>query len=338
MSGATAGRRYRFLGLHLYISGTVALLDALAPRFRYFSADEPQSPDLEFEFITLDPGVSHALTHPAGQGRRLAPPRDDGFEVAYYADDDVLYINYRDKVRALCDARRSHVRVSIAAPEAENLWAATRPVFVLSLFELLKRRGLFNVHASGAAIGDRVILLPGHSGAGKTTLAAALCRAGFAFMADDYVFLTRGPRGIRVRAFPEELEILNETGSLIPEISRFLQTAPPSAVWKRQVRAEECWQTTLRWEGSAAVLVFPTIAHALTSRIAPMEPGDALSHLVSNIQFTQPDLAQEHLDVFGALVRACACYRLETGRDLASVSAVLRGLLQSDERVVDVRR
>ena len=338
MRGGTGVRRYRFLGLHLAVSGTAALVEALHTRLRHFPVDDAQAADLDFEFITLDSRALDNVTRPAGDARPVAPPRDDGFQVEYFGEDDLLYINYRDKVRALCDARRSTVRVSVVDPEAKNLWTATRPVFVLSLFELLKRRGYFNVHASGVAIGDRVLLLPGHSGAGKTTLAAALCRAGFAFMADDYVFLTRRSRGLRVMAFPEELEVLDGTRILIPELEPCLHTADPSGWPKRQVRADECSQTGLTWEGSAAVLVFPTVAHKQTSRISPMDASDALSHLVANIQFTRPELAQEHIDIFGALVRSCACYRLETGRDLASLAVALRGLVDSSECVMDVPR
>ena len=44
------------------------------------------------------------------------------------------------------------------------------------------------------------------------------------------------------------------------------------------------------------------------------------------------------VDLFGALVRSCSCYRLETGRDLASLAAVLRGLLQSDTCAMDLPR
>jgi len=239
VSSEPAVRRYHFLGLHLAVSGSPAALDALQSRLRYFPSAETQNADLHFEFITLDRGAPHPVTRPVGDARAIGPARIDGFKVEYFRADDCLYIDYRNEVRALCDARRSRVRVSVAAPEARNIWTATRPVFVLSLFELLKRHGYFNVHAAGLSLGNRVLLLAGHSGAGKSTLAAALCRAGFAFMADDYVFLTRRPDGLRVMAFPEELEMREETGVLIPELKPLLDSTNPSGWWKHQVRAED---------------------------------------------------------------------------------------------------
>jgi hypothetical protein len=329
-------RRYQFLGMHLAVTGTRAVLEALHSRLRYFPSAEQALPDLSFDFISLDPGSGHAVTAPAGRGRPIGPSLADGFVVEYYDEGDCLYMNYRDKVRALCDAPHSRVRVSIAYPEAPNLWTATRPIFVIALFELLKRRGYFNVHAAGLSIGGRVLLVAGHSGSGKSTLAAALCRAGFAFMADDYMFLSRRPEGLRALAFPEELEIRESAAGLIPELNPLLQTESPHGWWKHQVRAEDYWPTTLVWEGTAAALVFPGVANTPTSRIESMSAAEALTELVSNIQYTRGELAQEHLDVLGTLVRSCASYRLHTGRDLDALAAVLRDLLASSECVVDV--
>lgn len=47
------------------------------------------------------------------------------------------------------------------------------------------RRGLLPLHASCVRLGQSAVLLCGESGAGKSTLAAALARAGHAFLCDD---------------------------------------------------------------------------------------------------------------------------------------------------------
>jgi hypothetical protein len=328
VTGEHAVRHYAFLGLRLAVSGTDAALDAVHSRLRYFPAADGRAPDLSFEFIDVERGMPHEVVRPSGDARPVGPPRTDGFCVEYFKADDCLYISYRDAVRALCDATAARVRISVAGPEARNLWMATRPVFVLSLFELLKRRGYFNVHAAAVAIGDRVVLLAGHSGAGKSTLAAALCRAGCAFMSDDYVFLARRPEGLRVLAFPEELEMREDAAALMPELAGVFQSHAPSGWWKRQVRVEDQWPTRLSWEGTAAIVVFPAVAEAAASTIDAMSASEAMSQLVSNIQYTRPELAQEHMDLFGTLVRTCACYRLRTGRDLSAAAAMLRALVE----------
>jgi hypothetical protein len=258
----------------------------------------------------------------------MRPPTEDGFELEYYASSDQLYVGYRDEARAVCDARRAHVHVSIGPPEADHVWTATHPMFVLPLFELLKRRGCFNVHAAGLAVDGKVLLIVGHSGAGKSTLALLLCRAGFEFMSDDYVFLTGTPRGLRVLAFPEELDLRQDAPQLFPELEpAFAGTTRP--VWmKRQIKVEDYSRAQPVWEGTPAVLVFPTVTQSATSRLDPMDDQEAVTHLVSNVQYTQPESAQAHVDALGALVRASACYRLSTGRDFDALPNTLRTLLE----------
>lgn len=57
---------------------------------------------------------------------------------------------------------------------------------------LKESRDLAAFHAAGLARGDRCLLLPGASGRGKSTLAAALAMTGFALMSDDTMILSDG--------------------------------------------------------------------------------------------------------------------------------------------------
>ena len=258
--------------------------------------------------------------------------------VEYYDEGDSLYMNYRDKVRALCDAPHSRVRVDIAHPEAPNLWTATRPIFVIALFELLKRRGYFNVHAAGLSIGGRVLLVAGHSGSGKSTLAAALCRAGFAFMADDYMFLSRRPEGLRALAFPEELEIRESAAGLIPELNPLLQTASPHGWWKHQVRAEDYWADDARVGGHCrGAACFPASRTPRRAGSDVHERGRGVEPSSSRTFSTRAANWLRNIWMCsGRSFESCASYRLHTGRDLDALAAVLRELLASSECVVDV--
>jgi hypothetical protein len=60
---------------------------------------------------------------------------------------------------------------------------------------LLQQRGSLVLHASGVAVGSRAMLFCGASGAGKSTMAALLCRAGFPLLNDDTCRLTRDQQG-----------------------------------------------------------------------------------------------------------------------------------------------
>lgn len=58
---------------------------------------------------------------------------------------------------------------------------------------LLTPRDRLPLHASAVVKGQKVLLLSGPSGAGKTTLALAAARAGYQVLADDAVYVQRNP-------------------------------------------------------------------------------------------------------------------------------------------------
>jgi hypothetical protein len=74
------------------------------------------------------------------------------------------------------------LRGSLVVPGLDALFRATALL-------ILARRGVFLVHASAIAMGDRAILLLGDSGAGKTTTARRLGREGLERLSDDLVAL-----------------------------------------------------------------------------------------------------------------------------------------------------
>lgn len=329
MNGRSRGRGYLFHGVPLTISGADAVLDVLSARLRHFPPAAPDAAGVRFEFVVGTRGTAHVVTRPSGQARPLVKTSDQGFHLEYFESGDLLYGAYRDEVRMLCDVPRATVRVSLATADSRAIWTAAHPAFVLALFELLKRQGLFNVHASAVAESGRAILLAGHSGAGKSTLALALCRAGFAFMSDDYVFLTRRPEGLRILGFPEDVDVFDETVGLFPGLETALEPRDTVTGWKRRIPVDGGVRLQPAWEASPAVLVFPTVSKTSTSRLDPIDTRDALAHLVSNVQFTDPRLAQSHVDVLAALIRECDCYQLSTGRDFDALPGLLRSLLSA---------
>jgi hypothetical protein len=60
---------------------------------------------------------------------------------------------------------------------------------------LLQQRGRIVLHASAVRVGNSAVLFCGASGTGKSTLAASLDRAGYAFVSDDVCALTLAPGG-----------------------------------------------------------------------------------------------------------------------------------------------
>lgn len=298
---------YSFHGLHLRVSAPDEVLRAFHARFSSLPSDGSVPPDLLFEV------GSGGLERPEGARTVYEPPRG---EVVYHDGRDVLYLR-QGRLRALCEPAAGRVRYSAPSAAGEDLWVLSHPLLSVPMMELLKRRGLFGVHAAGADLGGRALVLAGTSGSGKSTLSVALARAGFGFLGDDTLFL----RGHRVLAFPDEIDLTEESVSFFPD----LRLAPPPAGWrKRQLPADAA---RIVWESEPAVLVFPRVSGRPRSELLPIGSGEALLELAPNVLLTEPASSQAHLDALAGLARASRCYRLETGTDLDEAVGLLRGLM-----------
>ncbi len=270
--------------------------------------------DLTFEMMA---SVSHPFDRPAGARPVYDPPLG---EVVYDDASDRLYIGHGPRLAVLCEPGQGRTRASMAGGTngiEGDLWTLSHPLFTLPLVEMLKRRGLYGLHAGGVCRDGRALLLPGTSGSGKTTLTLSLARAGLGFLGDDTLFLRRrGPKGIEVLAFPDEFDLTDETVSFFPELRSLLGTERPDGWRKRQVRPERAWGASVVWQATPALLVFPRVAGVPESRLEPMDRGEALLELAPNVLLTEPRSAQAHLDALAALVEQSDCWRLATGTDL----------------------
>ncbi|MBK9613342.1 hypothetical protein [Candidatus Amarobacter glycogenicus] len=64
-----------------------------------------------------------------------------------------------------------------------------------TLYQALRPRGFFLLHAAALAWQGQGVLITGPSGAGKTTTMLQCVRAGFRFVSDDATLLTRAAQG-----------------------------------------------------------------------------------------------------------------------------------------------
>jgi hypothetical protein len=115
-------------------------------------------------------------------------PRVDGVTVL---EDGALVLNV-DGVAdyMVVDGREVVIRPAPGGIEGDvRLW-----LFGSIFAALLHSRGILPLHASGIETGAGAVLLAGHSGIGKSTLAAAFGRRGFRIVTDDVsgVRLARG--------------------------------------------------------------------------------------------------------------------------------------------------
>jgi hypothetical protein len=300
------------------------LLDAVHARLELFAIDDSAAADLALSFEPIETWPTERM--PVPSGRRVYD--FEGGDVSYDDDRDLLTITVGERVCALCEPAAGRARVLVKSPEPSDLYLLSHPVLSLVLMELLKRRGLYPLHAAGLALDGHGVLLAGTSGAGKSTLSVALARRGFSFLSDDTVFLEQDAASAwRVRAFPDQIDLCADSVDLFPELGQAAEL--PTGWRKRQIRAETVYGTPIAWDVQPRTLIFPRVSGAERSVLRPLSAEEALCELAPNVLLTAAADAQRHLDALAGIVSQCACYRLETGRDLDNAVAVVRGAVAS---------
>jgi len=320
-------QNYGFHGLNLSVSSSPAIATCLDSRFQMLPSNGERSETIYFDFESVSSTKGHLFGKPPGRAKTFY--QLEGGDASYFESEDQLYLSYGDRVRVLCNPGSGSACFSVLEPEIDNLWLASHLLFTICLIEILKRRGLYSLHAGGFSANGKCLLIPGTSGAGKSTLTVASLRANFDYMSDDMVFLMGRPEGFQVLAFPEELDVSDQTAGFFPELS-FLLRSPKRPGWrKRQIHPIQVYGAKVAPVARPAAVVIPRIAQAETSVVTRMDPDEALLEMVPNVLLTEANSCRAHLDALSELVESTPCYRLETGRDFDQLSVRFRELLES---------
>jgi hypothetical protein len=318
---------YGFHGMNLEVSSSAAIATCLDARFQMLPSNGECGETLFFDFESAANAKVHRVRRPFGHAKPFY--QLEGGEASYFEAKDLLYLCYEDRVRVLCNPDSGIAYFSVLEPEIENLWLASHLLFTICLVEILKRRGLYSLHAGGCSANGKCLLIPGTSGAGKSTLTVASLRANFDYMSDDMVFLIDRPEGFRVLAFPEEVDVSDQTAGFFPELSFLLRSSKRSGWRKRQMHPMQVYGAKVAPEARPAAVVIPRIAETESSAITRMDADEALLELVPNVLLTEARSCRAHLDALSELVKSTPCYRLETGRDFDRLPDRFRELLES---------
>lgn len=91
---------------------------------------------------------------------------------------------------------------------------------------------LLAIHAAALGRDDGCLLVPAHGGRGKTTLAAALCKAGWRYLSDDVTLVTVDGRAVPV---PTPLAIKSGSGRLLQRLYPELADQPRGRLPNRRI-------------------------------------------------------------------------------------------------------
>lgn len=208
-----AGHVYRISGLK--VVSDLALPGALA------AADDATAPDVTVRLAE----APEALTDPEETGPT-------------WEMNAAGFLLRTPAARFLVQEGRSIAVAPLPGREA----AAAGPFVLGAAFGiLLHQRGVQALHGAAVARDGAAFAICGASGLGKSTLAAALCEAGFEFVADDLCLIGRDaegrptavPDGRRLKLWRESIAQLGLEGregeAVVAEIAKYFVDPPAAA-------------------------------------------------------------------------------------------------------------
>lgn len=250
--GWAAGFSFRAYGLTIGVrTNNAAILDRLIPHLPYgWAPSDSSKVDILFSML-----VGHKSEHatPAAPVRRVGPAgKRRRFNLLY---DGILLASRTLDLDELLERFEASVRLRVA----ENA------------------KGRVFVHAGVVGWRGRAIVIPGRSFSGKTSLVAALVRAGATYLSDEYAVLDR-----RGRVFPylKPLSLrlgVDETQTHVPveELGGTAGTVPLPVghVVATHYIEGATWKPRVLTEGEAVLAMF---AHTVPARRDPQTVLDVL--------------------------------------------------------------
>jgi hypothetical protein len=190
---------------------------------------------------------------------------------------------------------------------------------------LLRQRGFLVLHASAVALDRQVMLFPGGSGWGKSTLAAALCQQGAQLLSDDVTTIDMNQnRLVVIPGYPQL--------KLWPNSARALGLDPEGLPKLHDGTDKRVWRTGFEFCSEPLPLgrVY-VLSDGPVLQVTDLEPQAALVELVrhsARVRELHPDHAPRHLRQCAALVNSVPVSRLTAPRAYSALSAVARVVAQ----------
>jgi len=203
--------------------------------------------------------------------------------------------------------------------------ALTR-VVTYALAAALRRRHFFELH-SGAVIdpqSGKGALIIGPSGSGKSTLTVQLAAAGWPFLTDDVLGLTKRADGVTAWPLRRCFAITAETFAA----SSFLQSRTSIDYTRAQLADDKTtkkpfvphgvFNSEFKDQCTPAALFFTQVGGADRSNVSQLSAPDTMARLIRMSPWSCYDqtTAPEHLAVLAALVNQSKGYALVAGKDL----------------------
>lgn len=265
-----------------HIAGyTVRLVFPSVEYARYVVPDMFVNPDngsdaVDATFIWWEdrifPYQPHSFSHLKNY-KHIGNYRQWGFDV-FRAEDSMGYVEILGDVLRGASYQKEYYYL-MTYPSLQNLkWPVIVHPFVKMVFMWALRRNLLILHAAAVGVDGHGVLVVGHGGAGKSTLACACLADGFDFVSDDYCLL----RAVDSRiVFPVYTNVF-----LTPDSLEKLPMFKPFEILPMQAEKPSFTVGEARIKSSLSVeaIILPQITENEEPEIKPERTNKALGQVV----------------------------------------------------------
>jgi hypothetical protein len=208
-------------------------------------------------------------------------------------------------------------RISAAMPISE---AMVELVADVNFRAVASRPDKLMLHAGALSLGDCGLLLPAASGAGKSTMTAALVSHGFRYLSDEAAAIDT--ISLEIEPYPKPLTL---SASSITALGLPIGEDAVEGV-KHVVACSDLRAGSVGVKVPARFLVFPSYQADATSTLVPMSRAEAMVE-VAGFSFNFIDHGGAWMPLLQRLVTDCWCGRLTIG-DLEEATELVTGLVR----------
>jgi hypothetical protein len=309
------------LEIHCTLPETRALLSEY---LRYLEDAWPKDPTrrLRFTVSEMPPGHSAALEGglEGGEARHAA-----GFEL--WRDGDTLAVRVPGLAAGISQLPTGRADLLIDPAGASDPFLV-RDLLSVFLVEMIRGLGRFPLHASAGVLDGAGVVVLGGSGAGKTTLALGMSRAGLAIATDDWL-LYRALGG-EVEAFPLVRSVSLPIDQ-VPDPSAYQVLAHLSdGPLQKLVVARESLGPAPPRRFRPRLIVHARREDIETSELRPSTPEHLLAPALtqSALAACSASSTRDQIACLRQLLASCSCVELLSGRDIGRAPEVGGWLLR----------
>jgi hypothetical protein len=303
---------------------------------RHFAAPAPTRPAVEMRFwevghrdeVPVQPSAGAQVLY-AGTAAAAGDGLRGEWRCTLYREGKRRIADFHDQGLLLIDDEEGCAEGYLAQPEAMH--PDVRISFLqFALVELLKRQGLYTLHAAALERNGRAVLIPGDSGRGKTTCCLSLLRAGYRCLSDDHPLVRHNGVGPEVLSFPVKIDVTESSLAFFPELVAAKERLS-AGVRKRYFYAEEFYPGVGADVCRPALLLFPRVVDAPRSHLEPMPRSRALEEVCrQGLLVFDKEVARRQFEAYSRLVEQTACYRLYFGADVLELPRLIDPLLEAN--------